>query len=389
MSARQSDMEHAEKTETGAERAGAAGDHAVLVTSIGTAGASIVAALKEASSLPEQFLAYRLFQAPSILFGSLAEPLAIDVARVLRGAGVECEVVPRGHRFTQGDADHEVALAVRDVAGMQAVLEGVMTVLGVGAPEAKRIACATPAVLMGRVSAATAGAIRRRFEPLGVEVDVSRLSEARFDAFLGDGSKDARAAAEKLAASVGIAVHPPSKEGDAHLLATDLPRASAELLHGHAARNPGSILLLNRDFQRFDICLEAAPSSPEMVSFLVETAAMPERIVPKVLARLPLVTHQSVRHATLCELLSAVEARGGKATGRLTSFQRFALVLLSVKDAAVTEMLLRDLGGLSKVEVDAALGGAGKPVGALTGTLARWLCHELELRGTKSRMVLR
>lgn len=382
-------MNHAERMATSDKQAGTTGDHAVLVTSIGTAGASIVAALKEASSLPEQFLAYRLFQAPSILFGSLAEPLAADVARVLRGAGVECEVVPKGHRFTQGDADHEVALAVRDVTAMQAILEGVMTVLGAGAPEAKRIVCATPAVLMGRVSAATAGAIRRRFEPLGVEVDVSRLSEARFDAFLGDGSRDARAAAEKLAASLGIKVHPASKEGGAHLLAADLPRASAELLHGHAMRGPHSIVLLNRDFQRFDVCLEAAPSSPEMASFLVETAGIPERIVSRVLARLPLVTHQGVRHAAMCELLHAVEARGGKATGCLVSFQRFALVLQGVKDASATARLLRDLGGLSQVDVDAALGGAGRPVGALTGTLARWLHRELELRGTKSRMVLR
>lgn len=355
-------MSHAEPLPTNEDRFMTTGDHAVLVTSIGAAGAAIVTALKHASNMPEQILACRLFQAPSILFGNLTEPLAADVARVLCGAGVECEVVPKGHRFTQGDSEHEVALVIRDVTRMQGVLEGVMALLGVGVREAKDIVCATPAVLMGRVSAATVSAIRRRFEPLGVEVDVSRPSEARFDAFLGDGSS---------------------------MLATDLSRADAESLHGTAARGRQSIVILNRDFQRFDVCLEAAPNSTEMASLLVETAQIPERIVQKVLARLPIVTHSGVRRAAMGELLAKIEALGGRASGRLISFQRFGLVLDAVKDASVTERLLCDLGGLTKADVDAALGRAREPVGALSGTLARWLQRELELQGTKSRMVLR
>src|SRR5262245_25618868 len=94
------------------------GDWSVIVHSIGSGGAAVVAALNQVSAAPEQVIAARLFQAPSRLFQDLPHETAEQAAAALRQAGLECDVQPKDTPFTAGDADHEVALVIRDYSRM-------------------------------------------------------------------------------------------------------------------------------------------------------------------------------------------------------------------------------------------------------------------------------
>jgi ribosomal protein L7/L12 len=362
-------------------------DYGVLVNSIGSAGASIISALKLASSMPEQILAFRLFQAPSLLFKNLSLDIASEAVRVLKGAGVECEVRHKDEPFVAGDSDHEVALVIHEIDKMSALLESVMRLLGVSVGQAKQMICNTPAVLVGRISAATTEALKRRFAPLGVELDVSRSQEDVFDAFIGETTPAIRAQAKQLAMTQQIQVFSGNESGP--VFAMNMTREEAERLFAATNRAKYPISVVNRSFQRFDVRLERAMPSPELTALLVETAKMPERIVPKVLARLPIITHSNVSSSRMQEIVQGITELGGVASGQLLSFQTFGLTIDKVGDAPVSSMILRGIGGLSKESAENALSRTHRVDGPLTSTLARWLQHELKQAGTSSKVVAR
>ncbi|MCA9657726.1 MAG: hypothetical protein KC486_05240 [Myxococcales bacterium] len=364
------------------------GRYGVIVRSIGDAGAGVVAALRQISPLPESVLAARLFQAPSLLFQRLSREIATAAIDALEGAGLECALYEKGESFTPGRGDHEVALVVRDVSRTGAVLGAMMELLGVDANEARRILGTTPTVLLGQISSATVEALRRRFEPLGVALDVSRPSAARYDVFVGERSAAERAALRDILARLGIPELRGDDGGPQPMLAVDLSFDDAERLWEAVRRGQQTATILNRDFLRFDLRLDAAVPSPELTEFLVDTAGMPAQIVPKLLKRLPMVTHPCVRWDDLCAYIGRIAELGGEASGHLLAFQAFSLKLREVGDRAATLRLLRALAGLSAESAEASLA-AGVVDAPLSGVIARWLAHELKKVGTTAGLVLR
>lgn len=360
----------------------------VVVDSVGRAGAAVVMALKHISQLPESVLAARLFQAPSVLFPRLSRELADTVIEALSSAGLQCSLRGCSEPFTPGDSDHEVALVIRDFSRMSGVLKAVMDLLGVGTIEAKKLLCVSPSVLMGRISLATVAALRQRFEPLGVQLDVSRPAKATFDLFVGACKPVERERLRGILAALGIP-ELPSCEGDpSSMMARGLSHEDGLRLWDAVSRGACPARLVNRDFQRFDLRLESAAFSPELASFLVETAGMPEQLVPRALQRLPLVTHRSIRFAEMHSYLERIAALGGQATGHLLAFQSFALAIDKRGDADRSRLLVQALAGLSPESAAAQLNGHTIE-GPLTGTQAQWLQYELRQAGTLGRMVLR
>jgi hypothetical protein len=359
-----------------------------VLHSIGTSGAAVVGALRQVAEVPEQLVAARLFQAPSLLFSGLPRELAEQAAATLRTAGLECAAQPADAPLVPGDSDHEVALVMRDYAHMAALLDSVAQLLGVAPREARDILCTSPAVLLGRISLATVEALRRRFAPLGADLDVSRTSEARFDVFLGDCPPADRAYARAQAESLGL-VPPEANSGDEPLLAAGLDYQQTERLWEPLRRRSLPVRALNRDFTRFDLRLEAAESSPELVALLVETAGMPERVVPRLLERLPVITHPNIRFSDLCAYLAAIRQLGGRASGQMIAFQRFSLAIEQVGDTHASRELIRAVAGASAEDAAAALDARALLAGPLTHPQAHWLQHELRRAGTTARLVLR
>lgn len=364
-------------------------DHRIVVNSIGDAGARMVGVLKQVLPHSEARLAALLYQAPSEIVGGLSHAQAEQINDLLRSTGLDSRVLGKGERFTPGDAGHEVALAITSTENMAAIAGLVMDVLGVKLDTAREILCASPIVLIGSVSANTVAALRRRFAPLGVELDVSRPAEACFDLFLGECPPLDRERVLQLLRTAGIPTVAGRATDAQPLLAVGLSKAQADQLWDQLRRTSLPVRLVNRDFERFDLRLEEAPPTPAVVEFLVATTGMPERIALKVLQKVPIVIQQNIPFGLMTEQLEAVAALGGRASGQLLAFQTFSVVVEKVGDVTATVQLLRALGGLSQAEALAATGPTRTPVGTMTNPQARWLQQEIKRCGGESRVVVR
>jgi hypothetical protein len=366
-----------------------ANDHRIVINSIGDAGARMVGVLKQVLPQSEARLAALLYQAPSEIIGGLSYAQAEQINNLLRSTGLDSQVLGKDERFTPGDASHEIALAIKNTENMAAIAGLIMDVLGVKLDKARAILCGSPTVLIGNVSANTVAALRRRFEPLGVELDVSQPAHACFDLFLGECPPLDRERVRQVLRNFKI----PTVAGQATdaqpLLAVGLTRVQADQLWDQLRRTSLPVRLVNRDFERFDLRLDEAPQTPAMIEFLVATTSMPERIALKVLQKAPIVIQQNIPFTLMTEQLETIAALGGRASGHLLAFQTFSLVVEKVGNATTTVQLLQVLGGLSQAEALAAVGPTRVMAGTMTNPQARWLQQEIKRSGGESRVVLR
>ncbi|WP_045226912.1 hypothetical protein [Methyloterricola oryzae] len=362
----------------------------IVIHSIGTAGARMVGVLKKVLPYAESKLAALLFQAPAEIMAGLTLEQADEINALLRSTGLDSQVMGADEPFTPGDGSHEVALAIMDASQMTLVAQVVMDVLGVSLDQARTLLCASPTVLVGKVSANTVDALRRRFAPLGVELDVSRPAEARYDVFLGACDARGRERVIQLLRDLRVPTLPDAGDGQEQpVLAVGLSKAEADALWDPLRRTDVPLRLVNRDFERFDVRLEEADATPALADFLVSEVGMPAAVVPKVLARLPIVIAQNVPYERMAQLLAGVAAVGGRASGHLLAFQTFGLVVTKAGQVTAAAQLLQALGRVSPEEALAALPPASKPVGTMTDPQVRWLQHELKRAGAESRVVLR
>lgn len=374
-------------TAEGGQPAGA--HHVVVLDSIGTSGMALVAGLKAATPIPENLLAQAFYRAPSVVARGLPRADADALCEQLTGAGLECHVQAESAPFVPGGDAYEIALDVRRFDQMARVLTELMSLVGMPLERARQALCQVPAMLMGRVSENTVKAVRTRLEPLGVEVMAAQPVKSVFDVYIGGASQSRPVALAPLLDRAGITAEHHGPPGS-HLVAMGLDHPSAmrlwELLRGTPAR----ARVLNRAYQRFDVRLDTAPDTPQMRQLLIESAGMPERVVGKVLARLPIVTHPGVDYDMSAALLATIAELGGQATAQLTAFQTFAVELRTVGDVRRTAGLLAAVGGLERDDADRLVRNAHRAPrveGPFTGHQARWLVHELEQVGTKARMV--
>jgi hypothetical protein len=364
-------------------------DHRIVVNSIGDAGARMVGVLKQVLPHSEARLAALLYQAPSEIIGGLSYAHAEQINDLLRSTGLDSQVLGKDGRFTPGDASHEVALAIKNTENMAAIAGLIMEVLGVDLGKARTILCTSPTVLIGNVSANTVAALRRRFEPLGVELDVSQPAHACFDLFLGECPPLDRERVRQVLRSFNIPTVAGRTTDAQPLLAVGLTKEQGDQLWEQMRRTSLPVRLVNRDFERFDLRLDEAPQTPAMIEFLTTTTGMPERIALKVLQKAPIVIQQNVPFTTMTEQLEAIAAIGGRASGHLLAFQTFSLVLEKVGEATAAMQLLQVLGGLSEAEALAAVGPTRVMAGTMTNPQARWLQQEIRRSGGESRVVLR
>lgn len=363
----------------------------VVIHSVGTASAGVVAALRKALPFSEERLAACIYQAPAELIGQLDRATAEALVEAIASMGLEAEVLDSGQDFTRGRAEYDVALAFYNADRLLEVVREVINFLGVNFAQARQILCACPTELMGKISANTVDVIRRRFEPLGVEVDVSLREEALFDLFMGNCTTLQRAQAKRGLIEAGLEAEAFADvlEDTPHVLLcgglrADEARACVERLKISGAPTR----IVNRDFQRFDVRLEEAPDSQAMVEFLMATAGMPAAIAAKVPKRTPIVIRHNLRYSQTQEVLSRIAELGGRATAHLLALRSVRLHLDKVGDADSTARLLEMLVGIHQDrarQVARALGPVDHPT---TVPQARWIQHELRRVGTDARMVM-
>ena len=162
----------------------------IVVRSVGTARAGIVGRRTTHLPFPEERLAACVDQAPAELIGPIDDDVAGPVAEALTRVGLVVDVLGVDEPFMPGGPDYDVALVIRRFDRLVDVAEEIAAFLGVNAERARQMLCACPAELIGKVSANTVEAIRRRFEPLGVSVHASRRESAVFDIFCPESHRD-------------------------------------------------------------------------------------------------------------------------------------------------------------------------------------------------------
>jgi hypothetical protein len=216
----------------------------VVVTSIGTAGGALMERLSRALPLTAEGLAARVLRAPSELLGDLNRETAEAIAALLRQAGLETSILAREETFQAGDGDLEVALAPTDLTRLPEVVAEIVRFLGCDRARAEKVLGAAPAILISGVSAATVVALRRRFEPLGVELVVSRPQEASYDVYLRAADGDALRRLRRLLGSRCA-----SAAGDLRSpVASGIYYGEARALWRDAERYRVPLRILNRDF---------------------------------------------------------------------------------------------------------------------------------------------
>lgn len=371
------------RTKPSAHRMGS-GACRLVVRSLGRAGIGLVRSLRRVLPLSEADVAALLLQAPSTLMAGLERELAEALSAFLAENGLECAVLAGDEVIEEGVGDHEAALTVHDAARLSAVVLEVVALLGVDVQTARALVCEAPAVLLGGVSAATVAALAARFEPLGATIDASRPAAARFDVFLGECPAAVRDRAVARLAALGATT------------AADGATALVGLDHAAAARAWQTlrpldvpVRVINRDFARYDVILHAADDTPVLRRHLVERAGMPEMVVPKVLARLPVVVHRALRHAEAEVMIAELVAAGARVVAEPLAFQRFALALGEVRDPRPVVPVLCAIGGLEEAAAVGALHRRpARVAGPFTATQARWLQHDLRRAGVEARLEL-
>ena len=366
----------------------APGGFRLVVLSIGTASPRLRSALHHVLPLPDLELARLLYQAPSELLGGLDRATAERMSELLRSTGLETAVLAGDEPFTAGRGDCEVALALRDVSRLPAVAELVAEVLDTDLATAARTLWASPAVLVGNVSAATVEALRRRFEPLGVELDVSRPAAAVFDLFIGRCPATTLAHARRVLQEAGAG--PDASPEETPLLAAGLTWEQASHVWERLQRLGAPVRLLNRELQRFDVRLDAAPETDEVFGFLAADTGMPVEVARRVVRSAPVVLHQNVSFERARACLEAVDRLGGTASAHLLALQVFHLILDEAPDRAAVARLLGFGAGLPADRAMAALDRLPVELDEpLTPVRARWLQGELKRIGARARLVLR
>lgn len=357
------------------------GPRRIVIDSVGTADAGIVGVLRNVLPRPAADVAKLVYQAPSELVAGLSAATASEVARALREAGLEVRVLDDDVAVQPGRGEYEVALRIEDITSTPRIIREVASLLGLDFDGARRLVCATPAVILGSVSRATVDAMRRRFEALPVTLDVSKTDDATFNVVVASESATVLASVYEIARgqiSAG-SLH----RGRDTVSATGLPGVEATRLWQSLRRTGATTTVCNLDFERYDVRLDAVGPSSGIDEILVDSG-IPAAMVPRLLQSLPVVITQDTSHAEAIALVERIARMGGRATATTHTTSRFALVVDRVTNPTPATRVLEQIGGLSPTAaLEALTNGSGISFGRFTKTMARWIRQELRAVGTQ------
>jgi len=355
-----------------------AGEARLVLESVGTADAAALRAIRQLVPGAIQDAARLVYQAPSELRSGLRPDAAAEMQGLLERLGFRVSVRDSDAAFHAGVGQFEIALVVRDMNVIGAFIAEAASFLGTDLPTARRLVCRSPAVLVSRVSEATVAVVRDRFGRLGVEVDVSRSSLARYCAVIAADNPAVRRAV--LSVVQDIASDAVVIETTAALIVENFSFDAAEACWERLRRTGARVSICNRDFERYDVSLDEAPNTPAVRELLVG-AGVPARLIDRVLRNVPVIVQRHVSHAEMQTLLDRAAGAGALASALPHSFQRFAIILRSIKDAANAARLLVTLGDMSEGAAASAVATVNTPIGNFPRTTALWLQHLLATQG--------
>lgn len=356
----------------------------VVVHSVGSTDADIIGALHKALPVPQNQLAMKIYQAPSVLLGQLEKSMAEEINGLLNRIGLETSVHHKDDAMDLGKGDMEVCLTVTDYSAMAKVMAVIERFVGVGPEQSKAMLLQSPNVLMGQISATTVAALKQRFSGLGVDLQSATIAESRFlllSQFLTAHDK------HQLQQVLG-------QHELAHLLAEDayiehqLDKQTAERLWPHIKRFGSKVKLINQDFARFDVRLEANVVTADLVNALNALTEIPEHLIAKVIEKAPMVIKQNSDFEQVKALCNALNGCGAKFSVLPVCMQYFNIEIEQLGDKEQTRQILSWMTGCAEEPLQNLMRSGTEPSILLSAVQAHWLSHELKTAGTKIKLSL-
>lgn len=354
----------------------------LVVRSIGDAGFAVVKALDGVCPLSGPEVAACVYRAPGELFARLPFETAEAMAEQLRRTGLEIELVDADAPFTPGEAELDLALEIGDLARVGELLREVVSLLGIDGKAARKLLCASPCALVGGVSQATAAALARRFNALGATLLSADPRASLFDAYVVASSPHVAARVCDSLQPVGLVQASPL--GGSHV--ADLDWDHAQALWEGTGRRADTLRIFNQSFERFDVVLDACDRAADIAAVLPGLTGMPERVVGRVLERLPVVLLRDAPRDAAADALAALTNAGGTAHAELIALQEFSLDVIACPQVAAAQRVLHWLGDVPPETSEERLRLRRPLEGPFTATQARWIQRELAAVGANVRL---
>jgi len=364
---------------------GPAASYDIVIHSMGSAGAGLLRSLRNVSTLSDRELARRLLQAPAVVLEQLDLHTAEQVAGILARTGAEVSYKAHHEHIETGTGEFEIAATIIDYQNSDAAIKALSRLMALPVEQAARLLARTPAILINGVSAATVDTFREQLEPAGLALDISRPASALYDIYASNTDSHSLQRCRQLLQQQQIALDPTAT---GPLLATGVDYKSCQALWQACERSAAAIIILNQDYQRADVQLLAVSRSGALDHYLVHELQLPEKLLPQLYQKLPLVIARALPHQRQIDVLSQLHTLGAQAEARLTAFMQFGLTLPNSTRAQQVAPLFQLIAGQDAAQCQQALlKQPGMMPGPYNAQQARWLQAELKKVGIHARLL--
>lgn len=361
----------------------------VAVDHIGSAGIALVSALKNGLKIGQQEIARRLLHAPSVLAENLSSQSARQIADYLSEVGLEARAVSPEETFEAGVGGYEVAIVDMDFTRASEVLKLLVELTGMPADNAVKLLSKSPAVVLANISKANAMVLQQRFADAGAQLAVSELEQATYDVLLVSNNFASQRELLQLVKTLRLPNEKQQHAQNDAVAIQGLDYQQAQELWQSAQERRINCKLLDRAYQRYDVRLEkiSHEQREQVADYLVEHCGIPQKVVAKVLQRLPMGIASGKALPAAYQLVEGLHKLGATAVADLTATLNFDLDIDNLKRPDKVEELLVLIGGLAKTHLEKFFKGRTTRVnGPLNYAQARWLQHELSKLGCKVSM---
>ena len=358
----------------------------VAVDSMGSAGIALVSALKNGLKIGQQEIARRLLHAPSVLADNLSPQSAQQIADYLSEIGLEARALGPDENFESGVGGYEVAIVDMDYSRAADVLKLLVELTGIPADNAVKLLSKSPAVVLANISQANANVLQQRFAGVGAQLAISELEQATYDVLLMSNNFASQRELLQLVKTLRLPNGNEQHAQNEAVAIQGLNYQQAQELWQAAQERRINCKLLDRAYQRYDIRLEKVDNEQreQVAQYLVKQCGIPEKVIGKVLQRLPMGIASGKELAEAYALVESLHGLGAVAVADLTATLNFDLDIDNLKRPDKVEELLVLIGGLAKTHLEKFFKGKTTRInGPVNYAQARWLQHEITKLGCK------
>lgn len=308
--------------------------YAVIIESVGSATPGLVGSVAKGLGLAVDETVKAVYRAPFILASKLDAIVAEQVRHFLTNLGFSTLVTEDRKAVVRPALLYDVTLQLSDTTEIQSIAERVSSFCGITAAQALDLIFAPPGLLLGGVSDATVRALQARLDGLNVSLLKSRPADARFDLFASGLSAQMTA---RLCRELAV----DANETNGQVFAPDLTYAEANRIWRMFGRS-GNVLLVDRQFQQFDIVLEAVHpdgNRSAQIDIFSSLFGIPADIVPMLMEAGEVVLGTGRRYGAFEAEIQALAQVGIRARADLATFAQSALEIAMVPGRERTAVL--------------------------------------------------